>query len=191
MTTSSKAGTPWGLTIGVGILAILLAIVGAGWLMDPLRVFDVREVEWAGVVVSAIDGRLDDGRVVPRGPGRPSPVYQDGDLLVGGGTVGEPTWELALRPRPEEPACYQSRALGYEDGSAVVLINDDGASRFGVRVQKADGFTDDDDTDGQYIADRRRDDRVASVFGGPWMGAKTSYFCLDREGRVTRWDRGY
>ena len=191
MTTSARAGTPWGLVIGVGILAILLAVVGLGWLMDPLRVFDVRDVTWAGVVASAVDGRLDDGRAVPRGGGRPSPAYQDGDLLIGGGTVDDPTWEVALRPRVEEPACYQSRAIGYEDGPAVVLIHDEGGPRFGIRVAKAAGFTDDDAPDGQYLGTRGRDALVASIAARPWLTARISYFCLDRDGHATRWDRGY
>lgn len=191
MTTGTSPGTSWGLVAGMGILAGLLAIVGAGWLLDPLRVFDVRDVTWSGVVISALERRLDDGRVVHSERHVASAPVLDDDLLIGGGTVDAPTWMVSVRPHPDEPTCYQSRAMGYDDGRAVVLIHDDGDTRFGFRLAKAAGFTSDDVTDGRYIAVDSGARHVAALSRGPWASAKVSYFCLDREARVTRWDRGY
>ena len=191
MTTPKQTGSTWGLTIGVVILLGLLAIVGAGWLMDPLRVFDVRDVTWGGVVTSALDRRLDDGSVVAKEQHLASIPVQDGELLIGGGTPDAPTWMLNVSPHDEEPTCYRSRALGYDDGPAVVLIQDTGRARFGYRLAKADAFTSDGVTDGRYISADAGTRQVAALGGGPWASAKVSYFCLDREARVTRWDRGY
>ena len=191
----------WGKAL-VAVVAVAVVVVGVPMLMeDPLKPSDTREPAWAGVVASAADRVLVDGR----GFGQPASFLEggpmDGGLLLGGGSVDAPTWAVGLAPNPSEPACFMTRDVGRDDGPAVVmLVSDSRSDPIGLRVAKAPGFHADPVTDGRYVGavPRIRDTRLA-VAGGPpsgpadrsWTPALAGYFCLDANGQVTRWDKGY
>jgi hypothetical protein len=172
---------------GIAIVGVIVWNLVAS---DPLRPGDVRDVEWAGVVASATDDRLIDGRTMGT-PTERFDSFSDGDLAVGGGTVEAPTWVTRFPPHDGEPTCYEARRMGYDDGTAVVIVIHPARGRVGLRVAKAAGFTNDGVTDGRYVGAGPGDRSVAMVGGDPLTPAPVGYFCLDAEGHATRWDRGY
>ncbi|MEO5885877.1 MAG: hypothetical protein ABIQ58_10225 [Candidatus Limnocylindrales bacterium] len=182
-------------------VAVAVAMVGVPMLLaDPLNPSDTRDPAWAGVVASAADNKLTDGRRF----GRPQAVLQtavaDGYLVVGGGSLEAPTWLVPFRPLESEPSCFMSRDIGRDDGPAVVIVlSRSGNDPIGLRVTKARGFHADPVADGRYVgtAPRTRDARLALAGGRSgdegdhsWTPALAGYFCLDANAQVTRWDRG-
>ncbi len=182
---------------GVAVLAVVNAIPLLT--TDPLRPGDTRTPAWAGVIASAERRELSDGRLF----GQPTEFIEgqaaDGNLILAGGSLEAPSWAMALAPK--ESGCYMTRDMGLDDGPTVVMriYRSSGAS-IGVRVTKAANFVSDPIFNGRYVGavSRLWDVRLSAAggptgpaFGDVWTPAPIGYFCLNSNGQVAIWDRGY
>jgi hypothetical protein len=187
--------------VALGLVAVgAIALATPLLLADPLKPGDVRSPAWTGVIATAADRELTDGRRYGQYAEFLGGRLSDGDLILAGGTIEAPTWFWTASPYGADSDCFMTRDMGYDDGPTVVIRVVTTAGSVGLRVTKAPGFQADPVTDGRYTgaAPVIRDERLAAA-GEPGdpdprrglTPPRAGYFCLDATGQVTSWDQGY